>query len=269
MVSRRKTQDHNFNPLPPCGGRRGDHLGGIARGNISIHSLRVEGDKDAARGGSRLRYFNPLPPCGGRHCPPWKDDFTKNFNPLPPCGGRPLKAAMQQLEGQFQSTPSVWRETAPAAKTREGCKFQSTPSVWRETRQRDSIKKSGVISIHSLRVEGDGDTVKQTGAVGHFNPLPPCGGRLNVICVRHAEHNFNPLPPCGGRRPCPQTILAPLAISIHSLRVEGDCPHRRRRGLCHPISIHSLRVEGDPVRSNSAAHGHNFNPLPPCGGRPS
>ena len=34
----------DFNPLPPCGGRRGDHPGGAVRGDISIHSLRVEGD---------------------------------------------------------------------------------------------------------------------------------------------------------------------------------------------------------------------------------
>ena len=62
---------------------------------------------------------------------------------------------------QFQSTPSVWRETDqhylhPA----RGTQFQSTPSVWRETRvvYHDSV--AIVISIHSLRVEGDRCGVK-------------------------------------------------------------------------------------------------------------
>ena len=57
---------------------------------------------------------------------------------------------------QFQSTPSVWRETAatifPSTSART---FQSTPSVWRETVKEISTIYQKVISIHSLRVEGD------------------------------------------------------------------------------------------------------------------
>ena len=56
----------NFNPLPPCGGRRPrlpPHPSGIA-------------------------HFNPLPPCGGRHILKRAIDLLQNFNPLPPCGGR-------------------------------------------------------------------------------------------------------------------------------------------------------------------------------------
>ena len=34
----------NFNPLPPCGGRREVRQGKARCGTISIHSLRVEGD---------------------------------------------------------------------------------------------------------------------------------------------------------------------------------------------------------------------------------
>ena len=57
-----------------------------------------------------------------------------------------------------------------------------------------------------------------------------------------------------------------IAISIHSLRVEGDA--RDPDALIDmTISIHSLRVEGDctVLRGESACW--NFNPLPPCGGR--
>ena len=56
------------------------------------------------------------------------------------------------------------------------------------------------------------------------------------------------------------------AISIHSLRVEGDHDAEREVLVCD-ISIHSLRVEGDFVGSRVPGKTHYFNPLPPCGGR--
>ena len=101
--------------------------------------------------------------------------------------------------------------------------FQSTPSVWRET--------------------GCGDD--EEGADHDFNPLPPCGGRQEVItCRRYRIEYFNPLPPCGGRLSVMGMGLGRDQISIHSLRVEGD---RKTFAvdLYLRISIHSLRVEGD------------------------
>ena len=79
-------------------------------------------------------------------------------------------------------------------------------------------------------------------------------------------------------------------ISIHSLRMEGDCglwllvghhkdfnplpPHGGRRvekrnyNQSKNISIHSLRMEGDQQRSiHFPTTFPNFNPLPPHGGR--
>ena len=123
-----------------------------------------------------------------------------NFNPLPPCGGRLEKAGQEKAGQEFQSTPSVWRETQCAA----------------------AALHTGTISIHSLRVEGDGNpqfagedpgfqstpSVWRETADGrgggsgeyHFNPLPPCGGRHGLISLFHDIcKNFNPLPPCGGR----------------------------------------------------------------------
>ena len=99
---------------------------------------------------------------------------------------------------------------------------------------------------------------------------------------------FNPLPPCGGRRRNAKAAIAKAAISIHSLRVEGDrltvleyvgkkiSIHSLRveGDLCgtidiarRSISIHSLRVEGDRGKRQRAPRGTDFNPLPPCGGR--
>ena len=58
-----------------------------------------------------------------------------------------------------------------------------------------------------------------------------------------------------------------MAISIHSLRVEGD--NISSDCLDRPlISIHSLRVEGDRVTGVDELDEVYFNPLPPGGGRP-
>ena len=56
------------------------------------------------------------------------------------------------------------------------------------------------ISIHSLRVEGDRYVAFYTTWIIYFNPLPPCGGRLDILADLFIE----------------------FRISIHSLRVEGD-----------------------------------------------
>jgi len=146
---------------------------------ISIHSLRTEGDlhdRDVDPDGNPFQstpsarretapvyifgkgnlYFNPLPPHGGR--PNKSDGFESsnaisihslrtegdgftgffhklfiNFNPLPPHGGRREILFFKFMPIIFQSTPSARRETTYAAKKRA----------------------SRIISIHSLRTEGD------------------------------------------------------------------------------------------------------------------
>ena len=55
--------------------------------------------------------------------------------------------------------------------------FQFTPSVWRETAAVGTVSAALLISIHSLRVEGDDLVQRGKMRNGHFNPLPPCGGR--------------------------------------------------------------------------------------------
>ena len=64
----------------------------------------------------------------------------------------------------------------------------------------------------------------------------------------------------------PATVSA--VISIHALRVEGDVRGGRTRqgGL---ISIHALRVEGDILLPSNPSSLYDFNPRPPCGGRPT
>ena len=83
---------------------------------------------------------------------------------------------------------------------------------------------------------------------------------------RRRERNFNPLPPCGGRPWSPVNLPTTGIISIHSLRVEGDAAEHFRDDRWI-ISIHSLRVEGDTRHRRCYYSIHDFNPLPPCGGR--
>ena len=101
-----------FNPLPPHGGRRLAALRSVVvlqfqstpsawreteftlhgkeYEGISIHSLRMEGDRITNARCCVLRNFNPLPPHGGRR-------LSGTFTP--------------RTDSLFQSTPSAWRET--------------------------------------------------------------------------------------------------------------------------------------------------------------
>ena len=214
---------HNFNPLPPCGGRQNKHF------------VRW-----------RQIYFNPLPPCGGR---PDKCDALEHFqdfNPLPPCGGRPLFASIRVPHFVFQSTPSVWRETDDWVEHfKTYYPFQSTPSVWRETYTSFivvvSLTFQSTPSVWRETIDG----YKNVDRLKHFNPLPPCGGRLpfEIVSCRHID--FNPLPPCGGRL---LDIWVKIRVGLH-FNPLPPCGGRQIRMINYDVATH-------------------FNPLPPCGGRP-
>ena len=169
----------HFNPLPPHGGRLEDSAEIMAEHDISIHSLRMEGDWQMSTWKYSIWHFNPLPPHGGRRetCPTCRPLWC-NFNPLPPHGGRRKRRWRELLVVIFQSTPSAWRETATDGISSQNPQnfnplpphggrrllvagvvavgvFQSTPSAWRETAQIVSFPRCHNISIHSLRMEGD------------------------------------------------------------------------------------------------------------------
>ena len=168
----------------------------------------------------------------------------------------------------FQSTPSVWRETALACYYALWMLFQSTPSVWRETYIFFFIELKKSISIHSLRVEGDRSFHNFGFRSKKFQSTPSVWRETSgATRLRTGGKNFNPLPPCGGRRSSRRNPPIWIAISIHSLRVEGDertgiltqlrrkfqstpsvwreTPTARPPSYNDAISIHSLRVEGD------------------------
>ena len=150
-----RTYGEDFNPLPPHGGRHARknltnrnikfqstpsawretirQLTSAIRQRISIHSLRMEGDQDKYPllfildiSIHSLRMEGDL----GNLC---YNNPKAHFNPLPPHGGRPAAdAALLTM-----------------------LLFQSTPSAWRETEVKVTIGHDPMISIHSLRMEGD------------------------------------------------------------------------------------------------------------------
>ena len=195
----------------------------------------------------RNTYFNPRPPCGGRHRAEsvivncynisihvprvgddrpasffWRQQY--NFNPRPPCGGRrsPGFCRLYHLVISIH-VPRVGDDAVRKGSFGLCIRFQSTSPVWGTTRRQG-----------------------REPACNHFNPRPPCGGRLTPgsYPVIHGKFqstspvwgttrykgsfrkygcHFNPRPPCGGR---------PDRVHLYS-----------------------------PIK--------HFNPRPPCGGRPT
>ena len=123
---------------------------------ISIHSLRVEGDQRPAPPAEQGAHFNPLPPCGGRRTKQALRRRTHNFNPLPPCGGRRAAKITGGHLMAFQSTPSVWRETSGFSRARLTLDFNPLPPCGGRPQPLRRGAAGNRISIHSLRVEGDG-----------------------------------------------------------------------------------------------------------------
>ncbi len=258
----------DFNPRPPCGGRRAMRL------SLSL----------------RTAYFNPRPPCGGRrghdkrgaggqkfqstspvwrttrprssscrsmpisiHVPRVEDDTgrwgrrcsTLYFNPRPPCGGRLLRSVLKARTSSFQSTSPVWRTTCAQ------------------------------LTACSIRT--------------HFNPRPPCGGRQHSVNRGLAPNHISIHVPRVEDDLADYVVLLSRFISIHVPRVEDDTillpPHGTRcnfnpRPPCGGRQarkrVREMKKEfqsTSPVWRTTRARipvvplSANFNPRPPCGGR--
>ena len=259
----------NFNPHPPCGGWRSEGLiaqrqnlfqstpsvwrvtrrtyKAFRHWKISIHTLRVEGDKLSVKTRIKNILFQSTPSVWRvTWCCKWWWLWCCHFNPHPPCGGWLVRLVHLCFGRTFQSTLSVWRVTFALSPLIIASWFQSTPSVWRVTPSPTHFAVGYRISIHTLRVEGDGTCLR---------------------LFRCRNTYFNPHPPCGGWPNPEEEAINAMCISIHTLRVEGDLQllaRRRypRRFQSTPsvwrvtddgylisdnkyISIHTLRVEGD------------------------
>ena len=149
--------------------------------------------------------------------------MAKHFNPLPPCGGRLERRFYEKNPDLFQSTPSVWRETAGG--------------------------------------------VTGAGARKNFNPLPPCGGRHNFHPSLLCMYTFQSTPSVWRETGVTPRQQLPRQRFQSTPSVWRETRTKRLISQLSAISIHSLRVEGDNSCLILGNHRLNFNPLPPCGGR--
>ena len=127
----------------------------------------------------------------------------------------------------------------------------------------------------------------------NFNPLPPCGGRpalksnkdkalrISIHSLRAEGDLHHPililqqLPFQSTPSVRRETMESTNNITVCHLFQSTPSVRRETVSACAwaaesmQISIHSLRAEGDCYNSSyGRCDNKNFNPLPPCGGRP-
>ena len=102
-----------------------------------------------------------------------------------------------------------------------------------------------LVSIRTLREEGDRRRWSGRAPWSDFYPRPPRGGRPGYHVIYANE----------------------FVISIHALREEGD-PLDKAGDVFSDISIHALREEGDKFYTQFRVYCAYFYPRPPRGGRP-
>ena len=191
---------------------------------ISIHALRVEGDR------------HPLTRFRDR----W------HFYPRPPGGGRPRGNFHGLYIEIFLSTPSGWRATrAFHTVTRRSDYFYPRPPGGGRPSRCRFARNAAFISIHALRVEGDQLPAESRSSSTHFYPRPPGGGRQAILYGKGAASKFLSTP--SGWR-ATRTSLWMRCKTRQFLSTPSGwraTAARRKHAGCDDISIHALRVEGD------------------------
>ena len=132
--------------------------------------------------------------------------------------------------------------------------------------RRNASSLATVISIHSLRMEGDFFQPFLGGNILYFNPLPPHGGRRLATVKRLTPRKFQSTPSAWRETCHTYQRSARCNISIHSLRMEGDwsvVPLSPTVGYFNPLPPHG----GRHGLSTGLRQQFYFNPLPPHGGR--
>ena len=171
---------------------------------ISIHSLRMEGD--------RLTACKLLPEPGiSIHSLRMEGDATISQNP--------------GTIFIFQSTPSAWRETSDSYPYLDVSTYISIHSLRMEGDSHNITPPVELCHFNPLPPHGGRPPEEKPTPCNndYFNPLPPHGGRqTHSVQTLAGTGNFNPLPPHGGRRDDFTKSRYDFYISIHSLRMEGD-----------------------------------------------
>ncbi len=177
-------------------------------------------------------------PCPGRSTIP-------NFNPRPPCGGRRLTAPYPYWGSAISIHVLRVEDDVYHLESESYIQlFQSTSSVWRTTAADYWGLAVCSISIHVLRVEDDAWRCTCQTSPRHFNPRPPCGGRLADLYGISVREIFQSTSSVWRTTKMETAVSELIAISIHVLRVEDD-KDGSMKIVGVRISIHVLRVEDD------------------------
>ena len=214
--------------------------------SISIHALRVEGDPHNMYAIACTHFISiHALRVEGDH--PSAKSISKKFYfyPRPPGGGRPFQLSTGLPQKHFYPRPPGGGRRAPFFALCSICRFLSTPSGWRATRTHK------ITEHHTVFLS------------------TPSGWRAthsiyqDMLKLRY----FYPRPPGGGRQVDALTDEFASAISIHALRVEGDC-------AAEDVDFAYGGFLSTPSGWRATAGiGHaidyvtNFYPRPPGGGR--
>ena len=141
--------------------------------SISIHSLRMEGDK--------LTYLIQLDTDGFQSTPSaWRETFSSA-----PCA--PPQA--------FQSTPSAWRETLDFPETfLDFFHFNPLPPHGGRPVHLDIYRSVVDISIHSLRMEGDSNSGAWKISITQFQSTPSAWRETDSACPFPGRRKFQSTP---------------------------------------------------------------------------
>ena len=168
---------------------------------ISIHALRVEGDRHPLTRFRDRWHFYPRPPGGGRPRGNFHGLYIEIFLSTP-SGWRATRAfhtVTRRSDYFYPRPPGGGRRHDDALFPEHKFAFLSTPSGWRATCRGDRSGDRRSISIHALRVEGD---------------------FIDCVAWRTTAISIHALRVEGDYRGRESSRALP--ISIHALRVEGD-----------------------------------------------
>ena len=154
----------DFNPRPPCGGRRFYDLTDMELIIISIHAPRAGGDR-----------FYDLTDM----------ELIVISIHAPRAGGDSFDTDVAAILGVFQSTPPVRGATPRHQRQRHRLLISiHAPRAGGDTDlTTDELTAMG-ISIHAPRAGGDQTNAGCRSLLSNFNPRPPCGGRLFSVYAR-------------------------------------------------------------------------------------
>ena len=168
------------------------------------------------------------------------------FYPRPPGGGRPFQLSTGLPQKHFYPRPPGGGRRAPFFALCSICRFLSTPSGWRATRTHK------ITEHHTVFLS------------------TPSGWRAthsiyqDMLKLRY----FYPRPPGGGRQVDALTDEFASAISIHALRVEGDCAAEDVDFAYGGFLSTPSGWRATVVLVALFPRCFNFYPRPPGGGRP-